>query len=50
METKFLGTFKGEDMYGNEAVQAYFEYAEATIKRLSGQNLELELNALTTTI
>ena len=47
MENKYLGMFKGEDMYGNEATQECIEWLTATKDRLLKENTEKELELLT---
>jgi len=48
METKFLGTFRGREIYGNETAAECMDYFRAQEKRLAQENTELQLRCLTT--
>ena len=47
METKYLGLFMGEEMYGNEVAERCMEYFKNEQTRLWEKNTEQELELFT---
>ena len=46
LKKEYLGTYRGEDMYGNEATKNCVDYLSKEIERLMEQKTDLELKQI----